>query len=93
MNRAVMSIGCMLALLVLILVLSRAAAVENFELSPRNAMGIIPQLSATNVVDNFDNTGGLMNLASTRVLTAGEARAERKAYAEQVEHDLADMTE
>ena len=33
-----------------------------------------------------------MNLASTRVLTAGEVRAERRAEARQVAHDLADMT-
>lgn len=70
MNRMVMSIGCMLALLVIILVLSRAV-----------------------ILETFDNTGALMNLNSTRVLTASEARAERKAYAEQVARDLANMTE
>ena len=71
---------------------STAKAVETFELSRQNAEAT-PYVSTAKAVETFDNTGALMNLASTRVLTAGEVRAERKAEARQVAHDLADMTE
>jgi hypothetical protein len=60
----------MIALLFIILILSRMARTEA-----------------------FDNTGALINLASTSVRTVGEVRAAREEEARQVAHDLADMTE
>lgn len=77
--------------LFVILLLSRTVRTEAFE--DAGMGGAKAKESTAKAVENYDNTGALMNLASTRVLTAGEARAERKAYVEQVEHDLADMTE
>jgi len=60
----------MIALLFIILILSRMARTEA-----------------------FDNTGALINLASTSVRTADQVRAAREEEARQVAHDLVDMTE
>jgi hypothetical protein len=64
------SLLAMIALLFIILILSRMARTEA-----------------------FDNTGALINLASTSVRTVGEVRAAREEEARQVAHDLVDMTE
>ena len=77
--------------LFVILLLSRTVRTEAFQ--DAGMGGAKARESMAKAVENYDNTGALMNLASTRVLTAGEARAERRAEARQVEHDLADMTE
>ncbi len=42
--------------------------------------------------EGFDNSGALMQLASTRVATAGEVRKEAEERQREVEHDLIDMT-
>ena len=83
--------------LFVVLLLSRMVRTEAFQ--DAGMGGAKVKESTANAVETFDNTGALMNLASTRVLTAGyggsatNVRAERKAEARQVEHDLADMTE
>ena len=77
--------------LFVILLLSRMVRTEAFQ--DAGMGGAKAKESTAKAVETFDNTGALMNLASTRVLTAGEVRAERKAEARQVAHDLADMTE
>jgi hypothetical protein len=42
--------------------------------------------------EGFDNSGALMQLASSHVATAGEVRKEAEERQREVEHDLIDMT-
>lgn len=77
--------------LFVVLLLSRTVRMEAFQDAGMGDAKV--KESTAKAVENYDNTGALMNLASTRVLTAGEVRAERRAEARQVAHDLADMTE